>query len=155
MAALTVLPMVFVPTLPLPAKAVLESELLLANVSDTATVIAESLLWSDAPTVTAPPDQIVIVPWTAAATVLWIVLTLTEADRPKAIAPPPPLLWAAPTAPAIAMLVTTAVEVAETVTPATGVALEPSVELSSSAWTVLPTEVSTTPAPIAAPPPVP
>ncbi len=69
MAAVTVLPTVFVPMLPLPANAALVS-LLVASVSDTAIVTALSVLLSVAPTVTAPDDQTCIAPCTSASTVV-------------------------------------------------------------------------------------
>src|SRR5262249_53175909 len=57
--------------------------------------------------------------------------------------------------PAIAVLVTCAVEVASTVTPATGDPSDPSVEPSTSARTVFVIVDRTTAAPIEAPPPLP
>src|SRR5215203_5099178 len=89
-AAVTVLPTVFVPMLPLPAKAALVSWLV-ASVSEIAIVTAVSVLWSVALTLTAPDDQTCIAPCTSASTVVWIVLTATAAARPNPTAPPPPL----------------------------------------------------------------
>ncbi len=82
------------------------------------------------------------------------MLTATAAASPNSTAPLPPLL-PTPPAPANAVLVIAAVDVADTVRSATGAPLDPTGDPSMSALTVFWMSPIATPAPIAAPMPVP